>query len=270
MLGRVLIIAGSDSGGGAGIQADIKTVTALDGFAMTAVTALTVQDTQGVHGILDVPADFVAAQMRAVLADIGADCIKIGMLHRADVIEAVRAVIDSSAPGVPVVIDPVMVAKGGHPLLVPEAVATLKARLIPIATVLTPNRPEAEILAGEPQVADPERLAAALLGLGPQAVLLKGGHVPGPTVIDVLVDRTGASETLESPRIESRNTHGTGCTLASAIAVSLAQKLPLRAAVVRARAYVREAIMTAPGFGHGHGPLNHAHTVPRATAPLRP
>ncbi|TVR82766.1 MAG: bifunctional hydroxymethylpyrimidine kinase/phosphomethylpyrimidine kinase [Rhodospirillales bacterium] len=270
MQGRVLIVAGSDSGGGAGIQADIKTVTALDGFATTAVTALTAQNTRGVHDILDVPAAFVARQMQVVLDDIGADCIKIGMLHRADIIDAVCDVIASTAARVPVVVDPVMVAKGGHPLLEPEAVATLSRRLIPIATVLTPNLPEAEILAGGSPPGNPLHLAAALLRLGPRAVLLKGGHLPGATVVDALVDRDGMAETLESPRLDTPNTHGTGCTLASAIAIGLAQGLPLREAVVRARAYVREAIRTAPGYGHGHGPLNHAHTVRRAKSPLRP
>lgn len=259
MHGRVLIVAGSDSGGGAGIQADIKTVTALGGYAMTAITALTAQNTQGVFGIEDVPADFVATQMRVVLGDLGADCIKIGMLHRPEVIAAVADVLAADAAGIPVVLDPVMVAKGGHRLLQAEAVAMLTARLMPMAAVLTPNRPEAEALAGGP--GEPAAIAIRLLALGPRAILLKGGHGEGDDVTDLLVHAGAEPEAFTSPRIATRHTHGTGCTLASAVATGLAQGLDLRAAVMRARAYVLEAIRTAPGFGHGHGPLNHGHTV---------
>ncbi len=258
--GRVLIVAGSDSGGGAGIQADIKTVTALGGYAMTAITALTAQTTEGVFGIHEVPADFVAQQMQLVLGDLGADCIKIGMLHRPDIIEAVCTVLTEAAAGVPVVLDPVMIAKGGHPLLNPDATAVLIRRLVPMATVLTPNLPEAAALAGVEDDLEPSALAAMLLALGPGAVLLKGGHGTGERIVDVLAD-AGGIETFESDRLATTSTHGTGCTLASAIAVSIAQGLSVRDAVVRARAYVLEAIRTAPGFGHGHGPLNHAHTV---------
>lgn len=260
MHGRVLIVAGSDSGGGAGIQADIKTVTALGGYAMTAITALTAQTTEGVFGIHEVPAEFVAQQMRLVLADLGADCIKIGMLHRPDVIEAVCTVLTEAAGGIPVVLDPVMIAKGGHSLLTPDATSLLIRRLVPMATVLTPNLPEAAVLAGTDDEQEPAALAAALLALGPGCVLLKGGHAPGPVVRDVLADKSGM-EAFQSPRIDTSSTHGTGCTLASAIAVGIAQGLSVRDAVVRARAYVLEAIRTAPGFGRGHGPLNHAHTV---------
>jgi hydroxymethylpyrimidine/phosphomethylpyrimidine kinase len=265
--GRVLIVAGSDSGGGAGIQADIKTVTALGGYAMTAVTALTAQTTEGVFGIHEVPADFVAKQMRLVLDDLGADCIKIGMLHRPDIIEAVCTVLAEAAAGIPVVLDPVMVAKGGHSLLNSDATATLIRRAVPMASVLTPNLPEAAVLAGADETSDRAALAAALLTLGPSAVLLKGGHGPGPLIVDVLADESGV-KTFETPRIATSSTHGTGCTLASAIAVSIAQGLSVREAVVRARAYVVEAIRTAPGFGHGHGPLNHAHTIGRSRQPL--
>ncbi len=265
----MLIIAGSDSGGGAGIQADIKTVTALGGFAMTAVTALTVQNTLGVSGIFDVPPAFVAEQMRAVLADLGADCIKLGMLHRPEVVEVVADVLAEAAAGVPVVVDPVMVAKGGHSLLAEPAVASLRRRLMPIATVLTPNLPEAAVLLGEEGPgADPLRDAERLLGLGPQAVLLKGGHAAGPLLVDVLAERGRAPERLESRRIATRHTHGTGCTLASALACGIGQGLGVRDAVIRARAYVRAAIEAAPGFGAGHGPLGHAHTVrPFPTTP---
>jgi hydroxymethylpyrimidine/phosphomethylpyrimidine kinase len=260
MRGRVLIIAGSDSGGGAGIQADIKTVTALGGYAMTAVTALTAQTTEGVFGIHEVPPAFIAQQIRLVLADIGADCIKIGMLHRSDVIAAVADALSSDAAGIPLVLDPVMVAKGGHALLAADALADLKARLIPAAAVLTPNQPEAEALAGDGKC-DAGTLARRLLALGPAAVLIKGGHDPGALVHDVFAVRGQRPETFTHPRIDSRNTHGTGCTLASAIATGIAQGLDTRQAVQRARAFVLAAIRTAPGFGRGHGPLNHAHTV---------
>jgi hydroxymethylpyrimidine/phosphomethylpyrimidine kinase len=263
MKGRVLIIAGSDSGGGAGIQADIKTVTALGGYAMTAITALTIQDTKGVYGIHEVPLDFIARQMTVVLSDIGADCIKIGMLHRPEVIGAVCETLDLAAPGVPVVVDPVMVAKGGACLLDPAAVDALKRRLLPRAAVLTPNVPEAEVLAGHAITtpAEAEVAARALHEMGARAVLMKGGHLPGSKVVDLFFEGGCGMLSFESPRINTRHTHGTGCTLASAIATGIAQGLEVRAAVTRARAYVIEAIRTAPGFGRGHGPLNHAHTV---------
>ncbi len=265
MAGRVLIVAGSDSGGGAGIQADIKTVTALGGYAMTAVTALTAQNTRGVFSIHEVPADFVAEQMRVVLSDIGADCVKVGMLHTPDVIEAVCEVLEAEARAggrrVPIVVDPVMVAKGGESLLAPEAMASLKARMIPLADVLMPNVAEAEALTGlklrGPDDAGPAARKLAVSG----AVLLKGGHLPGATVIDILAVDGEIVEVFESPRIDTPHTHGTGCTLASATATGLAQGMAVRDAVARARRYVHEAILTAPGLGHGHGPLNHAHTV---------
>ncbi|MBL8660436.1 MAG: bifunctional hydroxymethylpyrimidine kinase/phosphomethylpyrimidine kinase [Rhodospirillales bacterium] len=268
MRGRVLIVAGSDSGGGAGIQADIKTVTALGGYAATAISALTAQNTLGVNGIHDIPADFVALQMRLVLDDIGADCIKIGMLHRPDVVAAVCDVLDGLSNRVPVVVDPVMIAKGGDSLLTAEAMSAVKARLIPLATVATPNLPEAAALAGIASV-DPAELAQAVLALGPDAVLVKGGHGVGATVVDLLVGGHRPAVRFASERIETPHTHGTGCTLASAIATGLAQGMDLAAAVGRARAYVVEAIRTAPGFGHGHGPLNHAHTVAAFTGERR-
>ena len=262
MKGRVLVVAGSDSGGGAGIQADIKAVTALGGFAMTAITALTAQNTQGVFAIHDVPAEFLARQMDVVLTDIGADCIKIGMLHRPDIIETVCASLDQLAPDVPVVVDPVMVAKGGASLLAEDAMQALKEKMVPRAAILTPNIPEAEALAGRaaPGLEDAEGLARSLLDLGPGAVLLKGGHRDDAEVMDLLLDSAGARR-FTSPRIDTVHTHGTGCTLASAIACGIAQGLELEAAVIRARDYVIEAIRTAPGYGHGHGPLNHGHTM---------
>ncbi len=263
MKGRVLIVAGSDSGGGAGIQADIKAVTALGGFAMTAITALTAQNTQGVFGIHDVPADFLAEQMRVVLEDIGADCIKIGMLHRPDIIDAVCDTLSVLAPDVPVVVDPVMVAKGGASLLAPDAMEALATKIVPRATILTPNLPEAEALAGREGsgLDQAEELARALIALGPKSVLLKGGHRDDAEVMDLLMQADGSSERFNSPRIDTVHTHGTGCTLASSIAAGIAQGMDLSAAVARGRDYVLEAIRTAPGYGGGHGPLNHGHTV---------
>ena len=262
MRGRVLIIAGSDSGGGAGIQADIKAVTALDGFAMTAIAALTAQNTEGVFGIHAVPVDFVRLQMRLCLGDLGADCVKTGMLATAEMIDGVVAELDANATAVPLVVDPVMVAKGGDRLLAEDATTALVERLLPRATLITPNLPEAEVLTGM-RVSGLDDMALAgrrLLAKGVKAVLMKGGHLPGPKATDLLVTPQGV-ETLESARIATRHTHGTGCTLASAIATGIAQGLSITDSVRRARAYVLEAIRTAPGYGKGHGPLNHSHTV---------
>jgi hydroxymethylpyrimidine/phosphomethylpyrimidine kinase len=256
MRGRVLIIAGSDSGGGAGIQGDIKAVTAMGGYAATAITAITVQNTLGVHGVHPLPLDLIEAQARAVLDDIGADAIKTGMLGSVAVVERVALILDTT--DVPAVVDPVMVAKGGAALLDAGAVAAVRSLMIPRAALLTPNAPEAEALTGLPVVdLDGQRRAgAALLEQGARAVLMKGGHVPGPTVIDLLV--TPAGETLlEGPRIDTASTHGTGCTLASAIAAGLALGRPLEVATAEAWAYVAEAIRRAPGLGGGHGPLDH-------------
>jgi hydroxymethylpyrimidine/phosphomethylpyrimidine kinase len=264
---RLLVIAGSDSGGGAGIQADIKTATSLGVYAMTAVTAVTVQDTLGVHAVHPIPANLVRAQIISVLSDIGADAIKIGMLGSVAVIEAVAQALSSHGAGLPLVVDPVMVAKGGASLLEDEAGNALIANLFPRATLVTPNAPEAAALTGLPvdTVADYARAGAALLNTGAGAVLVKGGHAQGETVTDVLVTKESVQR-LAAPRIDTRSTHGTGCTLASAIACGLAQGLPLLDAIKRARSYVQEAIRTAPGFGHGHGPLNHmaANRAPQA------
>jgi hydroxymethylpyrimidine/phosphomethylpyrimidine kinase len=262
MRGRVLIIAGSDSGGGAGIQADIKTVTALGAFAATAITALTAQNTLGVHGVMAVPAEFIRHQIEVVMSDIGADVIKIGMLGDAATIETVSAALAAWAPGVPVVLDPVMVAKGGQSLLASDAVETLRRLLLLRAAVITPNLPEAEALSGVAigTEADMRAAAAALLALGAPAVLLKGGHLASAMVTDLLATPAG-TEAFAAPRIETRHTHGTGCTTASALAAGLAQGLGLRDSVIRARAYVRAAILSAPGFGAGHGPLDHAVTT---------
>ena len=262
LAGRVLIVAGSDSGGGAGIQADIKTVTALGGYAATAVTALTAQNTEGVFGVHSVPPDFIVQQMQVVLDDIGANALKLGMLHNADVIRAVVGVIGSLRDGPPVVADPVMYAKGGHALLEPAAMDCLRRTLLPCADVVTPNIPEAEAISDLTvrSVEEMKIAAERIADLGPRAVLLKGGHLDGNILTDVLF-ADGRIECFSDERIETRHTHGTGCTLASALAAGLAKGMALRDAVVRARAYVRTAILTAPGYGGGHGPLNHAHTV---------
>ncbi|HXP96790.1 MAG TPA: bifunctional hydroxymethylpyrimidine kinase/phosphomethylpyrimidine kinase [Telmatospirillum sp.] len=262
MTGRVLIIAGSDSGGGAGVQADIKTVTALGSFAATAITALTAQNTQGVFGVLDIPPEFIRSQIDLVLDDIGADVVKTGMLSKAEAIEVIAQALERRSPLLPLVVDPVMVAKGGQKLLDDAAHAALLSRLICQASVVTPNIPEAEALTGM-AITDVDGMAAAgraLLAHGPRAVLIKGGHMDGPWLIDVLVDADGI-ETFEGARLETTSTHGTGCTMASAIAAGLARGLPMKTAVSRARRYVQLAIQSAPGLGHGHGPLNHAHTV---------
>jgi len=262
MHGRVLIIAGSDSGGGAGIQADIKTVTMLGAYAATAITALTAQNTEGVFGVLPVPPDFIRRQIEVVLDDIGADAIKTGMLHDLPVIETIAAVLDERAAGIPLVVDPVMVAKGGARLIDPDALGGLKRLLIARADILTPNLREAEILCGTTigNLAEMRAAGERLLALGCRAVLVKGGHLAAPTVSDVLVTAQHA-RVWESPRLETRHTHGTGCTLASAIAAGLAQGHALEDAVDRARAYVHRAIASAPGLGQGHGPLDHAHPL---------
>ncbi|CAK0761924.1 hydroxymethylpyrimidine/phosphomethylpyrimidine kinase [Azospirillaceae bacterium] len=262
MRGRVLIVAGSDSGGGAGIQGDIKTVTALGGYAATAITALTAQNTRGVFDVRSVDPGFVAMQMRVVLEDIGADAIKTGMLSSAAVIIAVTSVIESHAIGVPLIIDPVMVAKGGDPLLDPDAVSVLKQRLLVHADLITPNIPEAEALTGVTirDVDDMRHAAALIRSLGPKLVLLKGGHMEGKVLVDLLAS-DDQEETFESRRIATPHTHGTGCALASAVAAGVAMGMSWRDAVVRARSYVQTAILQAPGFGHGHGPLHHGHTI---------
>ncbi|MDE2516371.1 MAG: bifunctional hydroxymethylpyrimidine kinase/phosphomethylpyrimidine kinase [Rhodospirillales bacterium] len=261
-MGRVLSIAGSDSGGGAGIQADIKTITALGGYAMTAITALTAQDTNGVAAIHAVPAEFIHRQIAVVLADLGADAVKTGMLGGQDHVAAVCDALLARPPGVPVVVDPVLRATAGTVLMDEAATIMLKRRLLPLATLLTPNLPEAEALSGIRirSRADMQAAAGVLLTLGVPAVLLKGGHLPGDRVIDLLADEDGVEE-FAAPRIASRHTHGTGCTLASAIATGLAQGMRLRDAVIRARAYVRAAIVAAPGFGTGHGPMGHGVTI---------
>ncbi|MEI9889583.1 MAG: bifunctional hydroxymethylpyrimidine kinase/phosphomethylpyrimidine kinase [Caulobacteraceae bacterium] len=255
--GRVLILAGSDSGGGAGVQADIKTVTALGGYAATAITAITVQNTLGVQFATRVHPDLIVAQAQAVLNDIGADAFKTGMLGGRKAVEAVAEVLEAW-PDIPAVIDPVMVAKGGHALLSDKALVALKALLVPRADLITPNAVEAEDLTGVAvkDLDGQRRAGEALLKAGARAVLLKGGHLGGKTVVDLLMTPSGET-LLEGPRIDTPHTHGTGCTLASACATGLAQGMKLEEAVARAWAYTAEAIRRAPGFGQGHGPIDH-------------
>jgi len=256
--GRVLIIAGSDSGGGAGIQADIKTVTALGGYATTAVTALTVQNTLGVTGVIPTAPWAVRAQMEAVLSDIGADALKTGMLGDKALIETLAQAFADLAPGIPRVVDPVMVATSGDSLLPAAAVDALRQLMIPDANVVTPNAPEAEVLTGKAVdgINGQRRAAEKLLEMGAKAALVKGGHIPGDTIIDVLATRDG-EHFFDGERIETTSTHGTGCTLASGIAAGIARGLKLTDAVALSRAYLVEAIRRAPGLGQGHGPVDH-------------
>ncbi|HEX9952080.1 MAG TPA: bifunctional hydroxymethylpyrimidine kinase/phosphomethylpyrimidine kinase [Rubricoccaceae bacterium] len=254
-----LTIAGSDSGGGAGIQADLKAFEAHGVFGMSVVTALTAQNTRGVAAVHEVPAAFVTAQLDAVASDLPVGAVKTGMLATAEV---VAAVADGIARWrlAPVVVDPVMVATSGDLLLRPDAVAAVRERLLPLADVATPNAHEAAVLAGFPvqTLADARRAAAAILALGPRAVLVKGGHLTGePDAVDVLLTADGTETLFRHPRLDTPHTHGTGCTLASAIAANLARGLPLAEAVRRARAYLQEAIRHAPGLGGGHGPTRH-------------
>jgi len=259
---RVLSIAGSDSGGGAGIQADLKTFSALGCYGMTAITALTAQNTQGVRAIHGVPPEFLAAQIDAVVEDIGVDAVKIGMLHAPEVVRVVAQAIRRH--GLPhVVLDPVMVATSGDRLIAEETVAVLVRELFPLATVITPNLDEAELLLGHAidGIHALEPAARELLALGAQNVLLKGGHLQGDEVVDLLLRPEMPLLRLASPRIASHNVHGTGCTLSSAIAAHLALGLTLDEAVRRARDYILAAIAAGATVrtGHGHGPLNHGH-----------
>lgn len=264
MLPRVLIVAGSDSGGGAGIQGDIKTVTCMGGYAATAITALTAQNTLGVFDIHPVPDAFVAKQISLVLEDIGADVVKTGMLHSAGVIDVILTHLPET---IPLVVDTVMVAKGGAALLEPSAMEALKTRLIPRARLITPNLPEAELLLGRkiPDAAAMEQAARDLQELGAQAVLLKGGHLEGNEVIDILIENNVVTRFI-GPRIATRHTHGTGCTLASAIATGVGRGLALPEAVSHARDYVFNALKHAPNLGNGHGPLGHNFMIASGSA----
>jgi len=257
---RVLTIAGSDSGGSAGIQADLKTFAALGCYGMTAITALTAQNTLGVQGIHPVPPEFLKAQIQSVVEDIGVDAVKIGMLHAPGIVEVVAWAIDHYKLE-RVVLDPVMVATSGDRLIASETVQVLVRELFPRVSVITPNLDEAALLLGR-AIPDADALPQAaqdLLNLGAKAVVLKGGHLAGDEVVDLLLQAQGASQRLASPRIASRNVHGTGCTLSSAIAAHLALGYPLAEAVSLARTFILGAIAHGADVttGHGHGPLNH-------------
>ncbi|MFM8866142.1 MAG: bifunctional hydroxymethylpyrimidine kinase/phosphomethylpyrimidine kinase [Limnohabitans sp.] len=259
---RVLTIAGSDSGGGAGIQADLKTFAALGCYGMTAITALTAQNTVGVQAIHAVPPGFLRSQLQSVLDDIGVDAVKIGMLHTPEVVRTVAWAIGHYGLQ-RVVLDPVMVATSGDRLIADDTVEVLVRELFPLASVVTPNLDEAALLIGRP-IAGADALEDAgrrLLAMGARAALVKGGHLAGDEVVDLLVQPGQPSLRLASQRIASRNVHGTGCTLSSAIAAHLAQGLPLDAAVQQARAYILRAIAAGAAVqtGLGHGPLNHGH-----------
>ncbi|TNE36356.1 MAG: bifunctional hydroxymethylpyrimidine kinase/phosphomethylpyrimidine kinase [Alphaproteobacteria bacterium] len=254
---RILTIAGSDSGGGAGIQGDIKTISALGGYAMSAITSITAQNTQGIGQIVDLDPDVVAAQIRLPLEDIGVDGIKVGMLRTAPLIEAVVAAIDG-AEEAPLVVDPIVAASDGTPFLSGAAFECFKTVLLPLSDLVTPNVPEAMALAGFQidDVEDMKRAADKILEFGPDTVLLTGGHLKGPQVFDVLATQD-TLEVMMSPRLDSTNTHGTGCALSSALVTLLAQGFALSEAVTQAREFVFEAIANAPGLGKGQGPLNH-------------
>lgn len=259
--GRLLIVAGSDSGGGAGLQGDMKTAMLCGAYAMTAVTAVTVQNTQGVSAVHAIPPDIIRAQIDAVMQDIDADAIKTGMLGDIatihNVAAALRPYVHKGAR--PLVVDPVMRAKGGAALLAPEAVAALRTELLPLATLITPNIPELEALCGT-ALENLSAVHAAALDLAHHygcAVLAKGGHMQGELLIDSLVQPDGTVQTWQAQRIATPHTHGTGCTMASAIASGLALGRSLEDAITQAHALVRAAIIAAPGFGKGHGPLGH-------------
>lgn len=262
MTAIALTIAGSDSSGGAGIQADLKTFAALRVYGASVVTALTAQNTQGVQGVHEVPADFVTAQIDSVFADLKVGAVKIGMLPNPAVIRAVAESLRAHAGGLPVVLDPVMVAASGDRLISKEAVETLRAELMPFVTVVTPNLPEAATLLDEQEAGHENEAvgqARRLLERGARAVLIKGGHGEGRESVDHLLGRDGTLRRFAAPRIETRNSHGTGCTLSAGVAAGLAKGLGLAEAVAGAKTYVTEAIRAADSVpvGHGHGPLHH-------------
>ena len=257
----LLTIAGSDSSGGAGIQADLKTFTVLGGYGASVLTALTAQNTQGVQDILPLPEAFVVRQLRSVLDDLPIAAAKTGMLFSADLIRALARELQNKT--FPLVVDPVCVSKSGHNLLLPEAVETLKTLFLPLADLITPNRPEAELLA-QMTIADetdvPEALER-LLALGPKAVLLKGGHFSGEILTDWLAIPGQQPRAFQHPRLSNQNTHGTGCTLSAAITAGLGRGLDLETAVGHATTYLHEAIRTAYLLGRGIGPVNHLHPL---------
>jgi hydroxymethylpyrimidine/phosphomethylpyrimidine kinase len=257
-----LTIAGSDSSGGAGIQADLKTFSALGVYGASVITALTAQNTRGVQGVHDVPPDFIGQQIDSIFADLAVGAVKIGMLSVSAAIEAVAAGLERHGARA-VVLDPVMVASSGDALLAPEAVDTLRRVLFPKALLVTPNLPEAAAILGEPVAANEPAMQAQaerILALGPRAVLVKGGHAEGAESVDILLGPAGVRR-FASPRISTRNTHGTGCTLSSAIAAGLARGMLLEDAIEEGKAYVSAAIAASEGLriGSGHGPVHHLH-----------
>ncbi len=259
-------IAGSDSSGGAGIQADLKTFAACRVYGASVITALTAQNTLGVQAIHDVPADFVAAQIDSVFSDLTVGAVKIGMLSQVSTIEAVAAGLRRHAAGIPVVLDPVMVATSGDRLISDAAVAALRTHLLPLADLVTPNLPEAATLLNAPDaVSENEAVAQgrALLALGARAILIKGGHAAGNESVDHLLVADGTLRRFAAGRVATRNSHGTGCTLSSAVAAGLARGLPLVESVARAKSYVTAAIQAADAvaIGRGHGPVHHFHAL---------
>ena len=261
---RVLTIAGSDSGGGAGIQADLKTITALGGYGMTAITSVTIQNTQGVYGIHDLSPEEVYKQIEVVVRDIGVDSAKTGMLSNSEIIRAVaEAVRELKIPNL--VVDPVFVAKSGDRLLREDSIGALKRHLLPIATIVTPNIPEAGELCGREirKLREVEECAKKIHDMGPRAVVIKGGHLEGEKVIDVLYEGGDEFHYFVRDRVNTSHTHGTGCTFSSAIAVFLGRGLSVKEAVEKAKLYVHNAIERAPGLGKGHGPLNHLWNIER-------
>lgn len=259
----ILSIAGSDCSGGAGIQADLKAISALGGYAATAITAITIQNTQGVSGIHAVPPAFVRGQIEAVMDDLHPDALKIGTINDTEIVQVIAECLRRYQPRF-VVFDPVMVSTSGHQLIEDEAIEAITQELMPLATLITPNLSEAAVLTGHPilTIEDMEKAAKELLRYGSEAVLLKGGHLEGNLMCDVLqIAQENTPRRFASEKIDSRNTHGTGCTLSSAIATLLAQGYPLAEAVCRAKAYVSEGIRAGKDVhvGEGHGPLNHFH-----------
>jgi len=262
----VLVIAGSDPSGGAGIQADLKTLTSLGVYGMTAITALTEQNTRGVLGIFEIPLDFVTKQINCCLSDIGANAIKIGMMHNAELINGVYEALKQNEiignKKIKIVLDPVMVAKGGHRLLKEDAVNSLKSFIKNTNPVLTPNIPEAEILTGMKisNLAEMKTAGEKIIDLGADFVVLKGGHMNKPIMSDLLIGEK-VLDKIETKKIKTKNTHGTGCTMASALAAGLANSLDIKLAFQNAHFYVNQAIITSPRFGNGHGPINHSFNI---------
>ena len=264
--GTVLIIAGSDPSGGAGIQADLKTVTSLGAYGMTAITALTVQNTRGVSNILDIPVSVVKEQIDACLSDINADTIKVGMMHNSKLISAVyeslkkHNIINNNK--IKIVLDPVMVAKGGHKLLQDDAINSLKNFIVKCNPIITPNIPEAEILTDVKinSLSDMKNAGKQLLAMGASDVILKGGHMETSLITDMLISSQDIS-CIDTKKIDTKHTHGTGCTMSSALAAYLAQKIQIKIAFQKAHEYVQKAIMSAPKLGKGNGPINHCHGI---------